>query len=692
MNPQAMSFAGLYGLPKRMAAAVYAALDKGGERDRELKVLEKTLQEKTQKIPLDAGEGAIFATADKAAAECYRIISRKLPQENQHSIRLQIDAVCKRLGVFYPLGETDADAWARACDRQWWIRALRKEFARRFENTAIQLGQVGKGIDPYISRESAVRQAERNEVNAKRLAESEIICQDGPNAGQVITLKQAADAGMANKANRRNELMTRITGFDAIAQALKHRALFITLTAPSKYHAVGGRNDKYQGFTPREAQAYLCKVWSRIRTALQRAGIEVYGFRVAEPHEDACPHWHLLLFTGRANLPELKRIIKSYALQEDGNEAGAKKQRVKIVTMESGKGTAAGYIAKYISKNIDGLTADGSSMGEHEAFAENEDGGLNLRKRQKVIAAKYAGRVLTPAERVTYWSQVHGIRQFQQIGGAPVGVWRELRRVEERELEAAPLVIRDAWQAVQKVDTGEKDEAGKPIYRQADWAAYVRLQGGPGCGRDAAIQLWKKLVQVQGRYGIVKTEKPCGIYAVSADDLFRVPSVRYEWKPVHAAAAPVFPWTCVNNCTRDADQNPLFAVEFPDFDEKNFLNLAHWAGREMKKHDPEVNWAGIVAAAEEKEAASKALQGGGMGWNAPGAAYWNREYLGPPTVADLYGREVVIKPVEIAIGWKRDDKRAKDYRKEYLHFREYREKQAATEAGAHLRALKKREH
>lgn len=589
MTPQAMSFAGLYGLPKRMAAAVYAALDKGGDRDRELNILAKTLQEKTQRIPLDAGEGAILATADKAASECYRIISRTSRYANQHAIRLQIDAVCKRLGVFYPLGDSDSDAWARACDRQWWIRALRKEFARRFENTAIQLGQVGKGIDPYISRESAVRQAERNEVNAKRLAESEIVCQDGPNAGQVITLKQAADAGMANKANRRNELMTRITGFDAIAKSLKHRALFITLTAPSKYHAVGGwrPNAKYADFTPREAQAYLCSVWARIRAALKRAGIEVYGFRVAEPHEDGCPHWHLLLFTGRANLPELKRIIKSYALQEDGNEAGAKKQRVKIVTMESGKGTAAGYIAKYISKNIDGLTADGSSMGEHQAYAENVDGSVNLRKRDKVSTTKYGGRVITPAERVTYWSQVHGIRQFQQIGGAPVGVWRELRRVEERELDAAPLVIRDAWQAVQKVDTGEKDEAGKPIYRQADWAAYVTLQGGPGCGRDAAIQLWKKPVQINGRYGIVKTEKPCGIYAVCADDLFRVPSVRYEWKPVQAAAAPVFPWTCVNNCTQNVGENAVWTKE-----KNQKFGSAKLSGHEVERIKQEFDYSG----------------------------------------------------------------------------------------------------
>lgn len=54
----------------------------------------------------------------------------------------------------------------------------------------------------------------------------------------------------------------------------------------------------------------------------------------------------------------VRESLKTYALKEEGNEPSVEKHRFQIIPIDYQRGSAAGYIAKYISKNIDGFGID----------------------------------------------------------------------------------------------------------------------------------------------------------------------------------------------------------------------------------------------------------------------------------------------------------------------------------------------
>jgi hypothetical protein len=57
-----------------------------------------------------------------------------------------------------------------------------------------------------------------------------------------------------------------------------------------------------------------------MRASFKRNNISPYGFRIAEPHHDDTPHWHILLFLEPENKLTLLEIVKHYFFEEDGDE------------------------------------------------------------------------------------------------------------------------------------------------------------------------------------------------------------------------------------------------------------------------------------------------------------------------------------------------------------------------------------
>ena len=108
-----------------------------------------------------------------------------------------------------------------------------------------------------------------------------------------------------------------------------------------------------------KTQSYLCKQWAKARAKLDRNDIITFGFRVVEPHHDGTPHWHLLLFFKPEQLEQARQILCEYAVQHDKDELGIEgnkytaydcKPRFDYQPIDANKGSATGYIAKYIAK------------------------------------------------------------------------------------------------------------------------------------------------------------------------------------------------------------------------------------------------------------------------------------------------------------------------------------------------------
>lgn len=554
------------GLPLRWGRRAYAALkdaEKLGVQSQEYRDLCALLDAITAApVPIDATDAQLCMMAERFAADCAGVpVAESAPYWPAADVpgdgvgpreyaerapglteRERMESICRVRGVEPPSWKfDDAGAMARMVDAAWWRASLRRVHGRLFEHAAMRLAFVSSKAGSYCSNETVKRRREQNERNTAAL-KAAILANE---QGQEFTLYDLAQKGMGNKANRKDELMVRMAGCEDVAKELGHVGLFVTLTCPSRFHAVlqktGTFNPKYGRAgcpTPRQAQDYLNGVWARTRAQNARDGIAPYGFRIAEPHHDGCPHWHMLVFLPESDAATFSANLARYALAEDADELqsdSAKEARLKIIRIDPAKGTAAGYIAKYVGKNID----------DSQGAAFDEEGAV-------------LSEAAPPCARVDAWASVWGIRQFQGLGMPPVTVWRELRRVKD-DAPGAPEYLRAALAACQKrtCKLSAKFCEEPAVIHAANFGAYIRAQGGVNVGRAYRIGVAAGEELVAGRYGVIPRMTPVGVEARAAAFLgfvgpvqSLVKSKRYQWtKAGRKAAGVAVPWTRLNNCT-----------------------------------------------------------------------------------------------------------------------------------------------
>ncbi|WP_447075832.1 replication endonuclease [Vibrio alginolyticus] len=406
---------------------------------------------------------------------------------------------------------------SRMLDEKWWYGRLNKTRKIMREHLAIAMGQVSSKASPYASWDCVREHQAQQTANYEYIKQCQLLDEE---TGEEADLWDMVKKSVANPAIRRHELMVRCRGCEDIGNELGLQGLFLTLTTPSKYHnsyKKGGFIGHWNGASPRDAQSYLNNVWQRIRAKLGREEIRWFGVRVAEPHHDGTPHWHLLIWVKPEDVMQVRDIFISYATQEDRGELHPELEKEKKKPFRKGayvgpldyrprcdfgfidpeKGTATGYIAKYISKNIDGFAMDGE------------------------ISDETGKPVKDMAKNVSAWKSRWNIRQFQFFGGAPVTTYRELRRFANQNKKAfmeylfmqervdlltiysmlqrdlvGPIkpsklitneelmkVIGDSYQSRMKTEDASITDTLKAA-DHGNWQGYIMGQGGPFVKRE----------------------------------------------------------------------------------------------------------------------------------------------------------------------------------------------------------------
>ncbi|HCB9545217.1 TPA: replication endonuclease, partial [Escherichia coli] len=371
---------------------------------------------------------------------------------------------------------------------------------------------------------------------------------------------------------------------ELLAEARGDKAVFLTVTCPSKYHATtenGHPNPKWNGATMRDSSDYLVNTFfAAVRKKLNRDGLRWYGIRTVEPHHDGTVHWHMMVFAHPEEIDSIVAITRDIAIQEDRHELGNDiTPRFKAEYVDGSKGTPTSYIATYIGKNLDSRAVDGIDPKTGKPRVDHETG--------KSMAES--------VERAIGWARLHRVRQFQFFGIPSRQVWRELRRL-------ASQMARNP-EGPQRL----KDDAMDAVLAAADagcFASYIEKQGGVLVPRkDYLIRTAYDLADELNDYG-EQSVQIYGIWSPLIGESSRVCTHPDNWKLVRRKpeaedsarengfdlqGGPAAPWTRGNNClrvqetsnngTEQPEERPAPWPQLPDGVEVN-----EWM-RSLKRHE-----------------------------------------------------------------------------------------------------------
>lgn len=488
-----------------------------GRRAANLQVL--NLQELFPERGLDyaADDDEIHHMAEVAAKE----VRNSLPMMSSEVATMQaLESVAHRYQVSLPNFKEPEKIISRMITGKWWRRRLRARF-QKIEHAAIKAGFVHRRAGVYVSDEAHKRRQRHKKKSAQMLENMEAVNE----LGESFTLGELSALNVSNPAIRRAELMTRVRGMDDFSKLIGYSAILLTVTCPGRMHAYlsgsGTRNPRYDETKPDTAQRYLNKLWGKVQAKLGREDIQYFGLRVVEPHHDGTPHWHMLVFVNPEQEAALIDTMRAYALADSPDEPGAQEHRFTVVHIDPAKGSAVGYVAKYIAKNLDGEHVDMDYESESPAKES--------------------------AMRVESWASLWNIRQFQFFGAPKVTPWRELRRLKKLP-EAYELLLGPLWRAA---DLGDfyaymkyQNDHGirlEPLWQEQESASH------PG---EVVRQVRGVRVLAQGQQIELETREHQWVIREKES----AKRERLSWKSAISTGGIGLPWTRVNNSTHEVKE------------------------------------------------------------------------------------------------------------------------------------------
>ncbi len=415
---------------------------------------------------------------------------------------------------------------ARMLCADWWYRKLWQMRCEWREEQLRAVCLVNKKASPYVSYEAVIHKREQRRKSLEFFRSHELVNADG----DTLDMEDVVNASSSNPAHRRNEMMTCVKGLELIAEMRGECAVFYTITCPSRFHATlnnGRPNLKWTSATVRQSSDYLVNTFASFRKAMHKAGLRWYGVRVAEPHHDGTVHWHLLCFMRKKERKSITALLRKFAIREDREELGTNTgPRFKSELINPRKGTPTSYIAKYISKNIDGRGL---------AQEISKETGRSLRDN---------------AENVNAWASLHRVQQFRFFGIPGRQAYRELRllagqaaRSQADKKAGAPVLENPRLDAVlAAADAG-------------CFATYIMKQGG--------VLVPRKHHLVRTAYELNDEPSAYGDHGVRIYGIWspiiegRICTHAVKWKMVRKAVdlqeatadqGACAPWTRDNNC------------------------------------------------------------------------------------------------------------------------------------------------